>query len=187
MKKNINESNVILLSEARELLAQGTNASKYPSLGQILTEIENRTKEVVLTEDEIAIEKFTTERQAEEAKLDSIVDAVKGIAYIHQKDLLKEAWLKRGAKKNSEFFELFFTELANAPAIIRTELTTIKSGAYAEYKAIYDSWKELVAKEDQKTERSEKINEAIDIKAGLIGICRMLGMTGFDIEKSISD
>ena len=186
MKNNVNESNTILLATARELLSQAANSTKYPGLTQFLTEIEARSKQVVLSPDELALSEVTTDRQAAEEQLDSIVDAVKGIAYIHNKELLQAEWLKSGSKKHKEFFELFFTELAKAAELIRSELTTVKSGAYANYQATYAKWQELIAKEGQKAVTVEKINEAIDIRAGLIGLCRMLGMTGFDIEKRIS-
>lgn len=187
MKKNVNESNVILLATARKLLQQTANSTKYPSLSQTLTEIEKRAQAVVLTEAELVIETFTIKRQTVEAKLDAIVDSVKGLAYIHDKELLKQEWLKRGSKKNSEFFALFFSELAKATELIRTELTKVKAGAYAEYQTFYRKWQELVTQEEQKTEIMEKVNDAIDIRAGLMGICRMLGMPGFDIEKSIAE
>lgn len=187
MKKNINESNTILLKVTRDLLAQETNSTKYPGLTQLLTEIETRAKAVVLTADELSISEITAERQTAEEKLDLVLDAVKGIAYIHQKELLKADWLKRGGQTHKEFFQAFFAGLQNAPELIRTELVALKSGAYADYAASYQHWQELLAKEEQRAVATEKINEAIDIRAGLMGLCRMLGMTGFDIERSISD
>ena len=187
MKKNINESNVILVNMAHDLLKQGSNASKYPSLEQTLADIEARAKEVVLSGDELSTGELTSERQSEETKIDAIIDAVKGIAYIHQKELLKEDWLKKSNNKtNKDFFDGFFAGVANAPKVIRDELATIKSGAYANYSAVYDAWKGLVEKEELGSERGEKINEAIDIRAGLIGVCRMLGATNFDIERNIA-
>lgn len=184
MKENLNASIANIIGTIKWFNQTGLNRSVAWIFWSI-PDIETTQAKVLLTDQELSIGNEQEQKNDLEVKIDKFISDVEAACSIdfgkdNIPDYFKRSWESR---KTNTFYKGVFDWMATLGSDFFSRLKVFSGSDYAEYLWYYSSWKDIVKKLDAAWEVADKINFAIDFKAYLIWILRLLDFSNYNIKK----
>ena len=180
MPMNLNKEIAALLKALKAKVAANTNADL--AFGQTLVEnVEKLQPKLTLTAEEQQASKIEESKSELNEQLCNFTELF-AKAYFTNKGEVPDWFKWQRGQKIQDFFATFFTK---AETLEQSFLTWFDQGSQvklAQGKAIYAKRKAIQEQEKQQSELTQKIQQAIDLRAFLGGTLRLFGVTSFEIR-----
>ena len=177
---NLNQKIENLLTTVKEQVAQNTNPDF--TFGAALVESAEKVQaKVQLSEEEQKISEITENKSDLNENIYDFIERF-GKAYFINKGETPD-WLKLNRHKTLlTFFASFFETVDSLDAEFLKWFDEGSQVKLSDGKAFYTKRKAIDEQEKHQTSLTQKVQQALDLKALLIGALRMFGLSGFEIR-----
>lgn len=96
------------------------------------------------------------------------------------------AWLNRFQKKQADYYTELIAGLGAAPADFRAKVTMNGGLSLEQLQTLHSEYLQLQSKYSSQKQHSQRVRDAIDLRFGLIGLLRMVGMPAAEIRERLA-
>ena len=155
------------------------------SIKDVLEMFKEAQDNVILLDSELKKADITIERVRREKNITAFIAAIKKNYHLLQEPIPN--WLKQKNKSPNKYYQKFFEHAQSIDSRILSGAEVFTRQNLAFYEDEYDDWKSFVANEEKDKDLAEKISQAIDLRAAIIGMLRYLSYSCDEIEAILNE
>lgn len=163
-----------LIAKAQSELLNNERTSKYPSASPLLNELKAAFTALNLNAQEMDMLIDMSQKQSLEEELEEAFLRIQGLFLGNTGNI--PDFLKKSIESTADFYARIFSNLEQGlPGAVATDMEA-KALSITSLQEKYEAWKAIYNAQLNRGENNQRISEAVDIKEGVIGLMRILGI-----------